>query len=156
MSYSNIDFNMPCTVMLYVDGLHVNCGVDFVLQEAFGKVYEWKFMNCLELWTGMVCAYSSEADLQPLAYPLTQIIYGVARLNPTARFFPLRLRCAEMLNRLAAATGTYIPVSLLLLDMLEMKELNRPPTAGVGKAVDLRTTLKVGLTVNLFLLNPTV
>ncbi|RWR92651.1 nucleolar complex protein 2 [Cinnamomum micranthum f. kanehirae] len=112
-------------------------------KEAFGKVYEWKFMNCLELWTGMICAYSSEADLQPLAYPLTQIIFGVARLNPTVRFFPLRLRCTETLNRLAAATGTYIPVSLLLLDMLEMKELNRPPTAGVGKAVDLRTTLKI-------------
>lgn len=112
-------------------------------KEAFRKVYEWKYMNCLELWTGMVCTYSSGADFQPLAYPLAQIISGVARLNPTARYFPLRLRCAKMLNRLAAATGTYIPVSLLLLDMLEMKELNKPPTGGVGKAVDLRTTLKV-------------
>lgn len=50
-----------------------------------------------------------------------------------------------MLNRISAATGTFIPVSMLLLDMLEMKELNRPPTGGVGKAVDLRTTLKVFL-----------
>jgi len=48
-----------------------------------------------------------------------------------------------MLNRLAAATGTFIPVSMLLVDMLEMKELNRPPTGGVGKGVDLRTLLKV-------------
>jgi nucleolar complex protein 2 len=106
-------------------------------------VYEWKFINCLELWTGAICAYSSEADLRPLAYPLTQIISGVARLVPTARYFPLRLRCAKMLNRIAASTGTFIPVSLLLLDMLEMKELNRPATGGVGKAVDLRTLLKV-------------
>ncbi|KAK3034293.1 hypothetical protein RJ639_034097 [Escallonia herrerae] len=29
------------------------------------------------------------------------------------------------------------------LDMLEMKELNRPHTGGVGKAVDLRIELKV-------------
>ncbi|XP_059429650.1 nucleolar complex-associated protein 2-like [Corylus avellana] len=112
-------------------------------KEAFRKVYEWKFINCLELWTGAICAYSSEADLRPLAYPLTQIISGVARLVPTARYFPLRLRCAKMLNRIAASTGTFIPVSLLLLDMLEMKELNRPATGGVGKAVDLRTLLKV-------------
>ncbi|GLT76566.1 hypothetical protein SLA2020_482190 [Shorea laevis] len=112
-------------------------------KEAFRKVYEWKFMNCLELWTGAICAYGSEPDLKPLAYPLTQIISGVARLVPTARYFPLRLRCVRMLNRISASTGTFIPVSNLLLDMLEMKELNRPPTGGVGKAVDLRTILKV-------------
>ncbi|KAK4851790.1 hypothetical protein QYF36_018443 [Acer negundo] len=113
-------------------------------KEAFRKVCEWKFINCLELWTGAICAYSSEADFTPLAYPLTQIISGVARLVPTARYFPLRLRCVRMLNRIAASTNTFIPVSMLLLDMLEMKELNRPPTGGVGKAVDLRTVLKVG------------
>lgn len=113
-------------------------------------MYEWKFINCLELWTGAICAYSSEADLRPLAYPLTQIISGVARLVPTARYFPLRLRCAKMLNRIAASTGTFIPVSLLLLDMLEMKELNRPATGGVGKAVDLRTLLKVILGMNVY------
>ncbi|KAI9092574.1 hypothetical protein K1719_027702 [Acacia pycnantha] len=112
-------------------------------KEAFRKVYEWKFMNCLELWTGAVCAYNSESDLKQLAYPLTQIITGVARLVPTARYFPLRLRCINMLNRIAASTNSFIPVSMLLLDMLEMKELNRPPTGGVGKAVDLRSILKV-------------
>ncbi|CAM8919429.1 unnamed protein product [Rhodiola kirilowii] len=97
------------------------------------KVYEWKFMNCLELWTGAICAYSSEADFKPLAYPMTQILSGVARLAPTARYFPLRLRCVRMLNRIAASTETFIPVSMLLLDMLEMKELNRTPTGGAGK-----------------------
>lgn len=55
-----------------------------------------------------------------------------------------------MLNRIAASTGTFIPVSMLLLDMLEMKELNRPPTGGVGKAVDLRTILKVFLRTYIF------
>ncbi|XP_052186967.1 nucleolar complex-associated protein 2 [Diospyros lotus] len=112
-------------------------------KEAFRKVYEWKYMNCLELWVGAICGYSSEADFRPLAYPMTQIIYGVARLVPSARYFPLRLSCARMLNRIAASTGTFIPVSMLLLDMLEMKELNRSPTGGVGNAIDLRTILKV-------------
>ena len=115
----------------------------FLLQEAFRKVYEWKYINCLELWTGAICEYGSEPDFKPLAYPLTQIISGVVRLVPTARYFPLRLRCARMLNRIAAATNTFIPISMLLLDMLEMKELHMPPTGGVGKAVDLRTILKV-------------
>ncbi|GAB2291009.1 Nucleolar Complex 2 protein [Dionaea muscipula] len=112
-------------------------------KESFRKVYEWKYINCLELWTAAVCAYGSEAEFRPLAYPLAQIISGVAHLVPTARYFPLRLRCVRMLNRIAASTNTFIPVSLLLLDMLGMKELNRPPSGGVGKAVDLRVSLKV-------------
>lgn len=100
-------------------------------------------MNCLvELWAGAICAYSSEDDFQPFAYPLTQIISGVVRLVPTARYFPLKLRCVRMLIRIAASSGTFIPVSMLLLDMLEMKELNRPPSGGIGKAIDLRTTVK--------------
>ncbi|KAL9238685.1 hypothetical protein vseg_013075 [Gypsophila vaccaria] len=112
-------------------------------KEAFRKVYEWKFISCLELWTGAMCEYGSEPEFRPLAYPLTQIIYGVTRLVPTTRYFPLRLRCIKMLNRIAAATSTFVPVSMLLLDMLEMKELHTPPTGGVGKAADLCTILKV-------------
>ncbi|KAI3710849.1 hypothetical protein L2E82_40643 [Cichorium intybus] len=112
-------------------------------KEIFRKVYEWKYMNCLQLWTGAVCAYGSEADFKPLAYPLTQIISGVVRLVPTARYLPLRLRCIRMLNQIAAATNTFIPVAVLLSDMLDMKELNKPPTGGVGKALDLRTVLRV-------------
>jgi nucleolar complex protein 2 len=107
------------------------------LREAFRKVYEWKFINSLELWTDAIRAYSSQSDFKQLAYPLTQIISGVARL------VPLRLRCIRMLNKLAASTQSFVPVSMLLLDMLEMKELNRPPTGGVGKAVDLHSILKV-------------
>lgn len=106
------------------------------VQKAYQKVFDWQFICCLELWTSVICAYNSEADFRPLAYPLTQIISGVACLVPTARYFPVRIRCIKMLNRLAAATGTFIPVSSLLLDMLEMKELNSPTTGGIGKAVN--------------------
>ncbi|GER25041.1 nucleolar complex protein 2 homolog [Striga asiatica] len=115
-------------------------------KETYRKVYQWKYINCLELWTGVVCAYSEEADLKPLTYPLAQIITGVARLLPSACYFPLRLRCVRMLNRISASTGTYIPVSLVLLDMLEIKELHRPPTGGLGKSVDLFSILKVSKT----------
>ncbi|XP_020597162.1 nucleolar complex protein 2 homolog [Phalaenopsis equestris] len=111
----------------------------FVLQKTYQKVYDWQFIFCLELWTKIICAYNSEADFGPLAYPLTQIISGVATLVPSARYFPLRLRCIKMLNRIAAATDTFSPVNTLLLDMLDMKELHTPPKGGVGKAVDLQS-----------------
>uniref|UniRef100_A0A0D9XL30 Nucleolar complex protein 2 homolog n=1 Tax=Leersia perrieri TaxID=77586 RepID=A0A0D9XL30_9ORYZ len=106
------------------------------MEKSYQKVYDWQYIFCLELWTNVVCGCSSEEDLRPLAYPLTQIIHGVACLVPSARYFPVRLRCVKMLNRIAEATGTFIPVSSLLLDMLEMKELGGKPDA-VGKAVNL-------------------
>lgn len=107
------------------------------MEKSYQKVYDWQYIFCLELWTSVVCGCSSEEDFRPLAYPLTQIIHGMACLVPSARYFPVRLRCVKMLNCIAEATGTFIPVSSLLLDMLEMKELRGPPDGGVGKAVNL-------------------
>ncbi|XP_058774847.1 nucleolar complex-associated protein 2-like [Vicia villosa] len=112
-------------------------------KEAFRKVYEWKFINCLELWTDAIRAYGSQSDFKQLAYQLTQIIFGLARLITIARYISLRLRCISMLNQLAACIQSFVPVSMLLLDMLEMEKSSRPPTGGVGKAVDLRNILKV-------------
>ncbi|RCV42319.1 hypothetical protein SETIT_9G206700v2 [Setaria italica] len=113
------------------------------MEKSYQKVYEWQYIFCLELWTSVVCGCSSEEEFRPLAYPLTQIIYGVACLVPSARYFPVRLRCVKMLNCIAEATGTFIPVSSLLLDMLEMKELRGRPDGGVGKAVNLLSVKQV-------------
>ncbi|KAK8965622.1 hypothetical protein KSP40_PGU021137 [Platanthera guangdongensis] len=112
-------------------------------KKSYQKVYDWQFIFCLELWTKVISTYSSEADFGPLAYPLSQIIYGVATLVPTARYFPLRLRCIRMMNCIAGATERFIPVSSLLLDMLEMKVLSSSPTGGVGKAVDMQCVKKL-------------
>ncbi|KAG8092111.1 hypothetical protein GUJ93_ZPchr0012g20636 [Zizania palustris] len=112
------------------------------MEKSYQKVYDWQYIFCLELWTSVVCGCSSEEDFRPLAYPLTQIIHGVACLVPSARYFPVRLRCVKMLNCIAEATGTFIPVSSLLFDMLEMKELGGKPD-GVGKAVNLFSVKQV-------------
>lgn len=113
------------------------------MEKSYQKVYDWQYIFCLELWTSVVCQCSSEDEFRPLAYPLTQIIHGVACLVPSARYFPVRLRCVKMLNCIAEATGTFVPVSSLLLDMLEMKELRGRPDGGLGKAVNLFSVKQV-------------
>ncbi|KAL6883541.1 hypothetical protein ACP4OV_010955 [Aristida adscensionis] len=113
------------------------------MEKSYQKIYDWQYIFCLELWTSVVCGCSSEEEFRPLAYPLTQIIHGVACLVPSARYFPVRLRCVKMLNCIAEATGTFIPVASLLLDMLEMKELRGRPDGGVGKAVNLFSVKQV-------------
>ena len=122
---------------IIINPMEVTCIL--FLQKAYLKVYDWQFLSCLELWTGVVCAHSSDPDFRLLAYPLTQILFGVARLVPTARYLPIRLRCSRMLNRISSATGSFVPVSLLLLEMMEMKELNNSPSGGIGNSLDLFT-----------------
>jgi nucleolar complex protein 2 len=48
-----------------------------------------------------------------------------------------------MLNCIVEATGTFVPVSSLLLDMLEMKELRGCRDGGVGKSMNLFSVKEV-------------
>ncbi len=57
----------------------------------------------------------------------SQLLLGTARLVPTPRFFPLRLRLLRATCRLAAATHTYVPLAAPLLDVLHWAELSKPP-----------------------------
>ena len=60
-------------------------------------------------------------ELRPLVYPLTQVLLGTVRLVPTPRYFPLRLRCIRALLGLGKAVGQFIPLSPLLLEMLQVR-----------------------------------
>ena len=59
-------------------------------------------------------------ELRPLVYPLAQVLLGAVRLVPTPRYFPLRLRCIRALLGLGRAVGQFIPLSPLLLEMLQV------------------------------------
>ena len=59
-------------------------------------------------------------ELQPLVYPLAQVLLGAVRLVPTPRYFPLRLRCLRALLALGKALHRFIPLSPLLLEMLQV------------------------------------
>lgn len=62
-------------------------------------------VNCLELWSRVLAAHAPAGTLQPLAYPLSQLLLGAARLVPTPKYFPVRLRLVRALNRLGQDTG---------------------------------------------------
>ena len=54
-------------------------------------------------------------------------------------FFPL----VATPQRLAAATGAYMPIAPLALELLAFSELARPPVSSGGKPADLSVALKV-------------
>ena len=105
-------------------------------KDAYRAVYCWQTTHCLELWARVLSAHAVDpaAPLRPLVYPLVQVVSGAARLLPTARHAPLRLRLLCLLQRLGCALDVYIPVASQALELLSFAELSRPPLVRAGGA----------------------
>ncbi|KAJ1965976.1 Nucleolar Complex 2 protein [Dipsacomyces acuminosporus] len=132
--------------------IHLRNSMQLRSKESFRAIYNWQFINSLNFWTEVLATYCGDrAEEQPalcetlesLVYPLTQILLGVARLVPTAKYFPLRLHCISQLLRLSSATGIFIPILPLLIDVLESSEfLSRRPINSTLKPLFLEAHLK--------------
>ncbi|KAK9835130.1 hypothetical protein WJX81_000218 [Elliptochloris bilobata] len=81
-------------------------------KDAFREVYCWQTVCCLELWARLLSAHADKEELRPLAFPVAQLLAGAARLVPTARYLPLRLR---LLRALGGAGSGAAPGGPLLL-----------------------------------------
>ena len=114
-------------------------------KEAFRAVYCWQYVNCLECWVRVLQTHAKqEGDpLRPLIYPVAQVALGAARLLPSARYAPLRLRLVRALNALSESTGHFVPVAPLLLELLGFSELNKAPMATKNRPPDFSLVLRV-------------
>ncbi|XP_014518009.1 nucleolar complex protein 2 homolog [Vigna radiata var. radiata] len=90
-------------------------------KEVVKTICSWQYINCIDMWVTLISASIHDYDLQPLLYMIVQIINGVALLFPGPRYLPLRLRCIQWLNNLSGSSGIFIPVTSLVLDVLEYK-----------------------------------
>lgn len=90
-------------------------------KEVVKTICSWQYINCIDLWVTFISANIHDYDLQPLLYMMVQIINGVALLFPGPRYLPLKLRCIQWLNHLSGSSGVFIPVTSLVLDVLEYK-----------------------------------
>ena len=84
----------------------------------------------------------SKAVLQPLIYPLVQVLTLTATLVPSSRYLPLRFHVLKAMLKLSKNTGTFIPVSPIILDALNFSELVKKPS-GPGSYSNLAGLLKV-------------
>ena len=69
---------------------------------------------------------------------------AAVRLVPTPRYFPIRLRCARALNKLAAASGAFVPVAPLLLEALLWPGLTKPAKPGGRAPSEAAPQLRAG------------
>ena len=109
--------------------------------ESLKSVDSWQYVHCLRLWSFVVAAHY--AQLEELAFPVVQLAVGTAKLVSGARFMPLRLHCADVVNRLCAATGLFAPTTGIPLDVLDSPEWFKPAVPSMDKAPDLDAVLRL-------------
>ena len=108
--------------------LHLRAAMIKKSAEKSKELVGWQFVNCLRLWTHVMCAMPGDDRLGQLVYPLTQIIQGVLLAATSSVALPVRFHLVEFLQRLAAHSQLFIPTFRVALEVLEVPELQAKPS----------------------------
>ncbi|XP_068085112.1 nucleolar complex protein 2 isoform X3 [Anabrus simplex] len=117
-----------------------------VLKETLQSVYNWQFVQSLHLWSDVLGATANKPQLEPLIYPVVQVVIGTIKLIPTAQYFPLRFHCIQILIQLSKSTGTFIPLLPFLLEVLNTYDFNKPHSKVSMKPIDFTFALRLSKT----------
>ncbi|XP_067931407.1 nucleolar complex protein 2 homolog isoform X2 [Watersipora subatra] len=123
--------------------IHLRNAMASKKKEAYQAVYNWQFIHSCSLYARLVSAMNTDENVSQLKFPLIQIIIGVIRLIPTARFYPLRFQCIRMLNLISLKTGTYIPTLTHTLEVIEITDLQKKMSRMNTRPIDFSCTLKL-------------
>lgn len=131
--------------------IHLRGNITKPTKDSYKTIYNWQFVHSLDFWSRVLSTHckslveaqnGKESHLRPLIYPVVQITLGVMRLIPTSTYFPLRFQLFRSLLRISNATGTYIPLASVLLEVLNSAEMKKPPKPATLRPLDFSANIR--------------
>lgn len=126
--------------------LHLRLVVVKKEDEAFKQVISWQYLNCIQLWTRVICSMPNKDELEPLAFPLSQVIHGVFLASQSSVFIPLKFHLMNCLQQIAACTQLFIPTSAKIIDILENANVLAKPTPSTDASPKFQYLIKLPVT----------